>query len=205
MAGGGHRALVARAARRPSFCSATRRCTGRIIMRSCSRGCLRGFAPARPWRCRCRTISRRRRIGRSKRRCSRARWHARLGALLRPAPVAPAEDYFRWLSPHAASLDIWTTEYLHVLAPMQGGDHPVVAWMRGTALTPYLSHLDSAAQREFVADLESAGCAGVPGTGGRAGAVRIPAPLHRRHARQSVRPPGRPAWRPRFRRDGSAC
>ena len=38
---------------------------------------------------------------------------------------------------------------------MQGGDHPVVAWMRGTALTPYLSHLDSAAQREFVADLES--------------------------------------------------
>ncbi len=84
-----------------------------------------------------------------------ARWHARLGALLRPAPVAPAEDYFRWLSPHAASLDIWTTEYLHVLAPMQGGDHPVVAWMRGTALTPYLSHLDSAAQREFVADLES--------------------------------------------------
>jgi trans-aconitate 2-methyltransferase len=84
-----------------------------------------------------------------------ARWRAELGALLRPAPVAPAATYFHWLAPHAASIDLWTTEYLHVLAPKPGGEHPVVAWMRGTALTPYLSHLDSAAQREFVADLET--------------------------------------------------
>ena len=134
-----------------------------------------------------------------------ARWRARLGALLRRAPVAPAEDYFRWLSPNAANLDLWTTEYLHVLAPTQGGDHPVVAWMRGTALTPYLSHLDSAAQREFVADLESGIAPAYPALGDGRVPYRIPAPLHRRHARQSVRPPGRPAWRPRFRRDGSAC
>ena len=43
-------------------------------------------------------------------------WRARLAASLRPAPVAPGEDYFRWLAPHAASVDLWTTEYLHVLA-----------------------------------------------------------------------------------------
>ena len=72
-----------------------------------------------------------------------ARWRSPLEALLRPAPVASAEDYFRWLAPHADAVDLWTTEYLHVLAPKPGGEHPVVAWMRGTALTPYLSELDS--------------------------------------------------------------
>ena len=84
-----------------------------------------------------------------------ARWRAPLGRLLRPAPVAKADEYFRWLSPYAVGIDVWTTEYLHVLSPKSGGDHPVVAWMRGTALTPYLSELDSAAQREFVADVEA--------------------------------------------------
>ncbi len=82
------------------------------------------------------------------------RWRAQLGALLRPDPVAAGEAYFRWLAPYAANIDLWTTEYLHVLAVKPGGEHPVVAWMRGTALTPYLPRLDSAAQRDFVADLE---------------------------------------------------
>jgi trans-aconitate 2-methyltransferase len=80
------------------------------------------------------------------------RWRAQLGALLRPAPVAPAAQYFEWLSPHADSIDIWTTEYLHVLPPGKDGDHPVIGWMKGTALTPYLAVLDAAAQREFVRD-----------------------------------------------------
>jgi trans-aconitate 2-methyltransferase len=91
-----------------------------------------------------------------------ARWRAQLGALLRPAPVASGEVYFRWLAPYSANIDLWTTEYLHVLAPKPGGDHPVVAWMRGTALTPYLSELDAAAQREFVAELESRVAAAYP-------------------------------------------
>jgi len=82
-----------------------------------------------------------------------ARWREQLEPLLRPAPVAAAADYFRWLAPQAGSIDLWTTEYVHVLAQKQGGEHPVIAWMRGTALTPYLSHLDANAQHEFVADL----------------------------------------------------
>ena len=81
------------------------------------------------------------------------RWREQLAQQLRPAPVAPAADYFRWLAPHAESVDLWTTEYMHVLAQAQGGEHPVVAWMRGTALTPYLSQLDANGQLEFVADL----------------------------------------------------
>jgi len=80
------------------------------------------------------------------------RWRARLAGLLRAEPVAPAAQYFDWLSPHADQVDIWTTEYLHVLPPAKDTDHPVVAWMKGTALTPFFAALDGEAQREFVRD-----------------------------------------------------
>ena len=80
------------------------------------------------------------------------RWTVRLGALRRGVPVAPAAQYYEWLAPVAESLDVWTTEYLHVLPPDPGGDHPVIAWMRGTALTPFFAALDTNAQRELVAE-----------------------------------------------------
>ena len=80
------------------------------------------------------------------------RWRARLAGILRSEPVAPAAQYFDWLSPHADSVDVWTAEYLHVLPPAKDKDHPVIAWMRGTALTPFFAVLDVDAQREFVRD-----------------------------------------------------
>lgn len=80
------------------------------------------------------------------------RWRAKLGALLHEAPVAPAAEYFRWLSPHAARLDVWTTEYLQVLPAGASREHPVAAWTRGTWLTPLLAVLDDDEQREFLAD-----------------------------------------------------
>jgi len=80
------------------------------------------------------------------------RWHAQLGALLRPVPVAPAVRYFEWLSPHARTVDTWTTEYLHVLPPASDGEHPVIAWIKGTALTPFLAVLGADAQRAFIRD-----------------------------------------------------
>jgi trans-aconitate 2-methyltransferase len=80
------------------------------------------------------------------------RWRTKLANRLRPTPVADAARYFGWLAPQAAKLDIWTTEYLHVLPPSTDGDHPVVAWTKGTALTPFLSALDPQAQSAFVAD-----------------------------------------------------
>jgi trans-aconitate 2-methyltransferase len=80
------------------------------------------------------------------------RWRAHLLALLRPAPVASAAEYFEWLAPRATMVDAWTTEYLHVLPRATDGDHPVVAWTRGTALTPFLAELDADAQRAFVGD-----------------------------------------------------
>ena len=80
-----------------------------------------------------------------------APWRERLADLLRPAPVAPAEQYVEWLTPRARTIDAWTTEYLHVLAPGADGEHPVVAWTRGTALTPFLAVLDPDAQGAFIA------------------------------------------------------
>jgi trans-aconitate 2-methyltransferase len=80
------------------------------------------------------------------------RWRARLQALIRPQPVATAEQYFEWLAPKAASLDVWTTEYLQVLAARADGEHPVVAWTRGTALLPFVTALDESERAVFVAD-----------------------------------------------------
>jgi trans-aconitate methyltransferase len=49
----------------------------------------------------------------------------------------------------AGAVDAWTTEYLHVL-PLERGTacNPVVGWIKGTTLTPYLAALpDGAAMR----------------------------------------------------------
>jgi trans-aconitate 2-methyltransferase len=77
---------------------------------------------------------------------------SRLGPLLRHSPVAPAVDYFRLLAPGAEVVDAWTTEYLHVLPAARDGEHPVVAWTKGTALTPFLAALDVQAQHAFIVD-----------------------------------------------------
>jgi trans-aconitate 2-methyltransferase len=61
-----------------------------------------------------------------------------VGILDRPSVAAPAW-YHDLLAPHAAALDIWETEYLHVLA----GDDPVLSWTRGTALRPVQQALDA--------------------------------------------------------------
>ncbi|MDO8606928.1 MAG: methyltransferase domain-containing protein [Phaeospirillum sp.] len=53
-------------------------------------------------------------------------------------PVFEPSFYYDLLAPLAASLDIWETEYLHVLE----GDDPVVAWTMGTALRPLLAALE---------------------------------------------------------------
>ena len=81
-----------------------------------------------------------------------ARWRSRIGDRARPVPVATSAQYFEWLAPMADSIDAWTTEYLHVLPRGEEGDHPVVAWTKGTALTPFLEALDPDEQRAFVAD-----------------------------------------------------
>jgi len=65
------------------------------------------------------------------------RWAGRLEGVRGINPVARPETYYDWLAPLASDVDIWSTVYLHVL---QGPD-PVVDWMRGTGLRPYLQAL----------------------------------------------------------------
>jgi len=82
-----------------------------------------------------------------------SRWRDRLASLVRLQPVARPADYFDWLAPHASAVDIWTTEYLQHLPRRADGEHPVLAWMRGTALLPFMAALDESAQRGFATDL----------------------------------------------------
>lgn len=77
----------------------------------------------------------------------------RLKANPRPAPVAGPEFYFDLLRPLCASLDIWETEYLHVLK----GDDPVVEWTRATALKPVLEVLGPEEREAFIAEYKE-GC-----------------------------------------------
>jgi len=75
-------------------------------------------------------------------------WRARLLPLLRRQPVEPPARYYDILAPHARRLEIWETEYLHVL----DGDSPVVEWTRGSALKPLLDALDEPERGGFLAE-----------------------------------------------------
>ena len=70
---------------------------------------------------------------------------------MRAAPTALAVDYYGWLTPLFARVDIWTTEYLQVLPASTSGDHQVAAWTRSTWLVPFLAALDAADDAEFFA------------------------------------------------------
>jgi len=72
-------------------------------------------------------------------------WRAKLEPLLL-APVPAPETYWSWLAPHARNLDVWETIYLQVLE----GKDPVVNFMRGTALRPFLSALPEAESAKFI-------------------------------------------------------
>ena len=81
-----------------------------------------------------------------------ARWRTRVESLVRHDPVAPVTQYFDWVAPFAETVDAWTTEYLHVLPRAHGGEHPVVAWAKGSALTPFIAALAPDEGRAFIAD-----------------------------------------------------
>ncbi|HXV25050.1 MAG TPA: hypothetical protein VED46_12425 [Alphaproteobacteria bacterium] len=61
--------------------------------------------------------------------------------------VQSADDYYRILAPSGRKVDIWQTEYLHVLE----GDNPVFEWTKSTALRPYLDVLDEPDRSAFLA------------------------------------------------------
>jgi len=73
-------------------------------------------------------------------------WAPRLGALLRHDPVASPAVYYDLLVLLARDgLDVWETEYLHVLS----GEDAVLNWVRGSALRPLLEPLAASERAEF--------------------------------------------------------
>lgn len=74
-------------------------------------------------------------------------WRDRLAPLLRAAPVASPQAYYDMLAPYVGRLDVWETEYLHVLE----GQAPVVEWVKGSALKPLLDTLGAPERAAFLA------------------------------------------------------
>jgi len=76
-------------------------------------------------------------------------WAARLAgtAAARDDLPTPAA-YYDSLGSLCARLDIWHTAYNHVMA----GPEAVVEWFKGSALRPFLSPLDDAMRRGFLAE-----------------------------------------------------
>jgi trans-aconitate 2-methyltransferase len=76
------------------------------------------------------------------------KWAARLAPHLESNQVAAPQDYYDWLTPLCAALDIWETVYLHALS----GENPVVEWTRGSALKPFLDALAANERPDFLAE-----------------------------------------------------
>ncbi len=75
-------------------------------------------------------------------------WSGRFIARPREWQAEAAESYYDMLSPRAARIDLWVTEYIHVLPDAAA----IVDWYRGTGLRPWLEALSSGEERDdFIA------------------------------------------------------
>jgi trans-aconitate 2-methyltransferase len=63
--------------------------------------------------------------------------------------VEPLSSYYDLLHPLATSLDLWETEYLHILDSPEA----ILEWIRGTGMRPYLQALPNDQQRKQFQDL----------------------------------------------------
>lgn len=82
-----------------------------------------------------------------------AAWRGHFASPPREWHVHPPEFYYDALAPHASRVDLWTTDYLHVLADLDG----IVEWYKGTGLRPWLDALPDADTRtRFLADYRAA-------------------------------------------------
>ncbi|HEY0292530.1 MAG TPA: trans-aconitate 2-methyltransferase [Hansschlegelia sp.] len=61
--------------------------------------------------------------------------------------ILSTEGYYDLLAPHAASVEVWRTTYVH---PLDGAES-IAGWCRSTGLRPYLDPLDEAERERFLA------------------------------------------------------
>jgi len=76
-------------------------------------------------------------------------WRGHFAETVREWHVHEPAFYYDLLAPHAARLDLWRTEYLHVMESPAA----IVEWYKGTGLRPFLDRLTSPADQErFLGD-----------------------------------------------------
>ena len=79
-------------------------------------------------------------------------WQAHFPKPVRTWSVLEPEAYFDILAPHAARVDLWTTEYWQVMPDQDA----VIEWYKGTGLRPYLDALPESLRARFLADYRAA-------------------------------------------------
>ncbi|KJC50479.1 trans-aconitate methyltransferase [Bradyrhizobium sp. LTSP885] len=73
-------------------------------------------------------------------------WREALEPVVASMPMTEdPSSYYAWLNDLVGKLDIWETEYLHVLE----GDNAVAEWTRGSVLKPFLDALAPDQRSEF--------------------------------------------------------
>jgi trans-aconitate 2-methyltransferase len=77
------------------------------------------------------------------------RWGKALAAAPGTFAVQPAAFYYDVLRKHAARVDIWETEYQHVME----GPKAIFDWIRSTGMRPYLDRLPDAEQRQLFEEM----------------------------------------------------
>ncbi|MFZ2031013.1 MAG: methyltransferase domain-containing protein [Vitreimonas sp.] len=75
-------------------------------------------------------------------------WAEKLRGAFQPLLLV-AQDYASALAPLGATLDAWSTAYLHILE----GQDPVLKWISGSALRPYFARLSADERTGFEANL----------------------------------------------------
>jgi trans-aconitate 2-methyltransferase len=74
-------------------------------------------------------------------------WAERLAAVRALNRVSSPEFYYDLLAPRASSVDIWQTNYQHVMQDAAA----IVEWVKGTGLRPYLDALPAAERAHYLA------------------------------------------------------
>jgi trans-aconitate 2-methyltransferase len=80
-------------------------------------------------------------------------WRHLMGEASRAIAVGRPSFYYDLLQPHCSRLDLWETEYNHIL----DGPQAIIEWMRGTGLRPFLEALGDDEQRNRFEQLLLAG------------------------------------------------
>jgi len=71
-------------------------------------------------------------------------WASKMNQPLHALTMEPPGFYYDHLAPQARSVDLWETEYIHVMESSAA----IVEWIASTGLRPFLDALDSDSSRE---------------------------------------------------------